>query len=480
MTYFCVPSRLGDRRPLEARRVAGAASAAETALGDHLADLGGGHVGEDRPEGLVAASLEVVVEALGVDAAHVLRRHPKLLLEERTLRLGCVRVRDHLERLDDRGDRIGRDRAEQLSRLRDLDQRPRCAQAETADPLDDDVRQAGLGGRLAEAQRDVVGLAGDTGGGLAHVRVRADGSLVDLLGDHAAADRPRRGWLLAHIASSWATRSPALTLPLASPSTTTAGARLQAPRTAGGQQRDLAVGGRLLGPEAELPLEAGQDVLRPVDVAGRAGAHDAGVLALRLEGEERVEGRHPVHPRVRDAERIADVVQRDLIEEAERLLRRVERLDQRGRTIAHAAHPRLDDLPALVVARRRRLGVQSGHPHPPWCAGATWRRRRQRGRSQVPGCGETRTRPAANRLPEGAPWGTRPGVPTGRVPARMPVCRPGRSRGPNGLPRPPARWSPQGLATRRRQEPRDATPQRARRGLRRWRPRQESNLRPTA
>ncbi len=57
-------------------------------------------------------------------------------------------------------------------------------------------------------------------------------------------------------------------------------------------------------------VEADHDVLGAVDVAGGAGAHDAGVLALRLEGEEGVERRHPVHAGVRDAERVADVVER--------------------------------------------------------------------------------------------------------------------------------------------------------------------------
>ena len=106
-----------------------------------------------------------------------------------------------------------------------------------------------------------------------------------------------------------------------------------------------------------LPFDAGQDVLCSVDVAGGPSAHDAGVLALRLEREEGVERRDTVDPRVRDAERVADVVERGVIEEAERLLGRMERLDQRRGSITHPAHARLDDLPALVVARRRWLGV---------------------------------------------------------------------------------------------------------------------------
>jgi len=41
----------------------------------------------------------------------------------------------------------------------------------------------------------------------------------------------------------------------------------------------------------------------------------------------------------------------------------VERFDQRCRAIAHAAHSRLYDLPALIVAWREWLGVKYWHCH---------------------------------------------------------------------------------------------------------------------
>ena len=60
-------------------------------------------------------------------------------------------------------------------------------------------------------------------------------------------------------------------------------------------------------------------------------------------------------------ERVADVVERVVVDVAEGLLGGVEGFDQRGRTITDAAHARLDDLPALVVAGGGWLGVQDGH-----------------------------------------------------------------------------------------------------------------------
>ena len=60
------------------------------AAGDLLADLRGRHVGQDAPERLVAAPLHVVVEALGVHAAEVLRGDPELPLD--CVAEGCRRV----------------------------------------------------------------------------------------------------------------------------------------------------------------------------------------------------------------------------------------------------------------------------------------------------------------------------------------------------------------------------------------------------
>src|SRR4029077_6795676 len=78
---------LGDRVPLEPRRVAGPAAAAEATPGDLVPDLARRHRAEPRPKRLVATTLDVIVEALGIDAARVLRGDADLPAEERRLRL---------------------------------------------------------------------------------------------------------------------------------------------------------------------------------------------------------------------------------------------------------------------------------------------------------------------------------------------------------------------------------------------------------
>jgi len=315
---------LGDGRPLEARRVACAAAAAQAAAGDLVADLGRGHLGHDSSEGLVPATPDVVVEVLGVDEAEVLGRGADLLREEGGLRLRLVGRLELLEGLHDRLDGVGAHVLEKLAGLGDLHERTGRAQAEAADALDHHVAQAGLADELAEADGDVVGLGRHAAGGLAHVRGRARGAFVDFLRDHAAADGPRRGRHLAHIASSCATRSSAFTLPAMSPSTITAGARLQAPMH------------RAVSSEA---------------VDARMG-----------------------HP-----EGVADVVESVGLEVAERLLGGVQGLDEGLRAITEPAHPGLDDLPSLVVAGRGGLRVRDGHQPSPSAeergAGSTSNRR---------------------------------------------------------------------------------------------------------
>jgi hypothetical protein len=134
---------LGDGGPLEADGVAGAAAAAQAAAGDLVADFGGCHVGENALERLVAAAADVVVEAFGVDPAHVLGDDPELLLEERALRAARVGRLDLLEGLDDAFDVVRLDPLEELGRLGDLDQRTGGAESEAADALDRHVGHAG-------------------------------------------------------------------------------------------------------------------------------------------------------------------------------------------------------------------------------------------------------------------------------------------------------------------------------------------------
>src|SRR5512140_2034375 len=65
---------------------------------------------------------------------------------------------------------------------------------------------------------------------------------------------------------------------------------------------DLPVGRRRSGLQVEVLLEDVHDLVGPLDVAGRAGADDAGVAPLRLEREEVVERRHAVDLRERQAQ----------------------------------------------------------------------------------------------------------------------------------------------------------------------------------
>ena len=157
----------------------------------------------------------------------------------------------------------GRDRAEQLAGLGDLDERTGGAQAEAADALDDDVGR----GRPRRPPRPGGAVTSWACGGHAATRprTRTRGRGPGPRGRSSVMTRrrigPRRGGLLAHIASSWATSSAASTLPLTSPSTITAGARLQAPRQRAVSSETLPSAVVSLGLDAELLLERGQDVL---------------------------------------------------------------------------------------------------------------------------------------------------------------------------------------------------------------------------
>ena len=115
-------------------------------------------------------------------------------------------------------------------------------------------------------------------------------------------------------------------------------------------QRDAAVGRRLAGLDLVLLLERLQDLAGALHVAGGAHAHDAGVLALGLEGEEVVEGRDAVDARERHAQRAADVHEHVGVEVAEQLLRRVQHLDQRVRPELVALDRDVEELEALVAA----------------------------------------------------------------------------------------------------------------------------------
>ena len=100
---------------------------------------------------------------------------------------------------------------------------------------------------------------------------------------------------------------------------------------------------------AERLAERAEHLAAAFDVAGRARADHAGVLALRLHAEEVVEGRHAVHPRRWNVQARGDVSEGRFVQVSERLLGRMERFDQRRWCVAMAPHRRIHDAPALVV-----------------------------------------------------------------------------------------------------------------------------------
>ena len=82
MMYFSSLRRLARELPLDARREAGAAAAADARVGDLLDDPLGRLLGEHHARGLVAAARHVLVDALGVDDADVAQGDARLLRVE--------------------------------------------------------------------------------------------------------------------------------------------------------------------------------------------------------------------------------------------------------------------------------------------------------------------------------------------------------------------------------------------------------------
>ena len=186
--------RLGDGVPFQARRVAGAAAAAQAALRDLVAHLGGGHRREHVAERRVAVGCDVVLEALGIDAPGVLRRDPRPAARRTDASGHPVGTGGHCaERIDDRPQRVGPDVAEELAGLRDLDERSGGAQPEATDPLDGDVRHAVVPATWSEPCENVVRRGGQAAHGLADVRGCADRSLGDEAVDAASRRRLQGG-----------------------------------------------------------------------------------------------------------------------------------------------------------------------------------------------------------------------------------------------------------------------------------------------
>src|SRR5690606_2223633 len=126
------------------------------------------------------------------------------------------------------------------------------------------------------------------------------------------------------------------------------------------QQRKFAVLGRLAGLNAVGLLDVREDLVCSLDVASRAGADGAAVFALRLELEVMVERCDTVHLGWRYRQHIGNVQQRRLVQVAEGALDGVQSLNQGVRAVAVPPHCRLDDSPAFIVCRWRRV-VRNRH-----------------------------------------------------------------------------------------------------------------------
>src|SRR5204863_2557905 len=116
-------------------------------------------------------------------------------------------------------------------------------------------------------------------------------------------------------------------------------------------ERDLAVGRRLPGADAELRLERLDDLLRPAERAGEVRADVDRVAPDRLEMEHVVEGRDRVAESRRDLERIGDLLERLARQPPVLLLREPQRGPRRRARALGIARTHLLD---LVVERAHR------------------------------------------------------------------------------------------------------------------------------
>ncbi len=154
--------------PLDARGEAGAAAAADARVGDLLDDPLGRLLAESHARGLVAAARQILLDALGIDDAHVAQGDARLLLVEADLvpvadaRAGLgVLVEELLDRraalevlCDDRADVLGAQVAVQRV-VAEHDHRAHGAQAVAADDRDfDALAEAGLPDLLDEGVVD--------------------------------------------------------------------------------------------------------------------------------------------------------------------------------------------------------------------------------------------------------------------------------------------------------------------------------------
>ena len=117
-----------------------------------------------------------------------------------------------------------------------------------------------------------------------------------------------------------------------------------------GQEGKLVVGCGLTGFDAGLLLDGSDDLVGALHVAGGAHAHDARVLALRLEREEVVERGDAIDAAGRELEVVRHIDQQPVVEETEQLLGLVEDLNECVPFVLVTLHERVEDLEAFVAA----------------------------------------------------------------------------------------------------------------------------------
>lgn len=130
-------------------------------------------------------------------------------------------------------------------------------------------------------------------------------------------------------------------------------ARLQATHRAKSQ---FTVRGGLSRLDSGGLADGGEQLVRAVDVTGRARADDAGMSSARLQGEEMIEGGHAVHPAGRQLQLVGNEMKKGRLQEAEQLLGGVQHFDERVLPILMTLHGRFELLETRVVPRRRERG----------------------------------------------------------------------------------------------------------------------------
>ena len=208
-------------------------------------------------------------------------------------------------------------------------------------------RQPAAWQTLAEA---LTGPSGTSGSDCRRCRGREGASAPP--GECGAVGRgpASRDGVASHSPASKDASSDGSTLPCTSPSTTTAGAMLQAPRHRAFRTETRPSGVVAPASMPNRPRTSASNARGAVDVARGAGADDTGMKTLGFQGEVRVKSGDAVDLARRHSEAVPDVQQGLVVQVAENLLGGVQHLDQPVGAVAKPPHPYVHLPPTLVVA----------------------------------------------------------------------------------------------------------------------------------